>query len=221
MSTLFTPYICELSIIIGTKAQFHRVSSLTPTSQNINVPRVNYDIIEGKARIHRKQVHAAHIKALQTLLSTDSQCAFIFEEDVVLSPNNLNQLPSIMRGLPSSWQYLNLGRCWSRCDRQIVLNSFIYQNDESVCRHAYAVTRSGANIIINQSLPLNLPGDITICRMISQGILKGFSSIPLYTQDRFRFKSLNKQFNKLTPECKGNDTKRIHNKKSICHFGRN
>ena len=193
----FTPYACHLSIIISFSQRIH---SFVPTSQIIRISPTNFTNIRGKARIHRKYVQQAHTNALQTFLSTDAQCAFIFEEDI--EPiYNVPSAAAILDKVPKDWQYINLGRCWSRCDRQIKLNAYIYKNDESVCRHAYVVTRTGARILLENTIILNTPGDVKICQMISSGLLFGYSSVPIYRQDRKTHKSKNKQKIKIL-ECK-------------------
>ena len=81
---------CNTSIVIGSEAQFARVESFLPTSNNRNIAfstnptRANRTTLS--LRYSRVLVHDVHLRALEDLIRSGQDCAFIFEDDVVPAP---------------------------------------------------------------------------------------------------------------------------------------
>lgn len=140
----------------------------------------------------RVMCHASHIATLETFLQSRHQTCLIFEDDVVVTTTRLSrfnwEFSSIMSTLPSSFDILYLGYCWDHCNKRtpIANSSLLVKPFVPKCRHAYIVSRKGAETIIRHSTPLHsLPGDIIIGLMVKNNILDGYAvRYPLFTQNR-------------------------------------
>lgn len=136
--------------------------------------------------------HASHIATLERFLQSPHQTCLIFEDDVVTTPERLHRFNhdfrSMMSSLPSSFDIFYLGYCWDYCNKRIsIANSpLLVKPFIPKCRHAYVVSRMGAEKIIRHCTPLHsLPGDIIIGLAVKNNILNGYAARhPLFTQDR-------------------------------------
>jgi len=140
----------------------------------------------------RVACHLSHIQVLRDFLNSNAETCLIFEDDNSLDFSNSKinfALAQSLKYLPEDWDILNLSPCWADCKNRVHLGGNLYKYTTSVaCRNAYAVTRKGAKITIEKSLPLGKlsdAGDDTIAELTSQGILKYYSIHPrLFNQNR-------------------------------------
>lgn len=147
--------------------------------------------------------HYSHIEVLKRFLKSNNKTCFIFEDDLTV-PDDLNLLKERFKHIHNqlkhnsdlnNWDIINVGRCWDNCKTQTyILNKNgnmpgIVKSDMPKCRHAYAVSRKGANNIIKYSLPLyNIPGDRTIALQGQKNNINIFSiTPPLFYQNREEF----------------------------------
>lgn len=190
--------LCNVSIIIGSSEQFMRVKSFmfTMYTWNVGFSSKPYLATRVNPKLHnsRVQVHDAHLRALEQLINSNEKCAFIFEDDVVPAYNKtLNKLHELLGRLPSNWNYLNMGRCYSLCSNQECVVTGLVRNDRSLCRHAYAVHRTTAYELLRHTKRLKTPGDIEWSYFLNRHYRNTTfsSSTRWYNQDRKTFKSRN------------------------------
>lgn len=209
--------LCNVSIIIGSSEQFMRVKSFMFTTYTWNVgfsSKPSLAIrVNPKLHYSRVKVHDAHLRALQRLINSNEKCAFIFEDDVVPAYNKtLEELHSLMTRLPSNWNYLNMGRCYSLCSNQECVAPGLVRNDRSLCRHAYAIHRKTAYELLKNTKRLKKAGDIMWGHFLNRHYRNTTfsSSTRWYIQDRRMFKSRNgrkdalnscESFSKISSPC--------------------
>ena len=61
------------------------------------------------------------------------------------------------------------GRCWDSCKKTTHWNNYVVKCHAPQCRHAYGVSRKGAEKIIRLTQPLINAGDATISKYIQTG----------------------------------------------------
>ena len=140
----------------------------------------------------RVACHLSHIQVLMDFLKSNAETCLVFEDDNSLDFSNSKinfALVQSLKYLPEDWDILNLSPCWADCKNRVHLGGNLYKYTTPVaCRNAYAVTRKGAKIIIEKSLPLGKlyhSGDHTIAELARQGILKYYTIHPrLFNQNR-------------------------------------
>ena len=167
--------------------------------------------------IGRIACHLSHITVLKKFLEATSETCFIFEDDLY-KPDNLSELKTQFNQinfyiknnkLLNDWDIINFGRCWDNCDnQQIIIKKqgnipAIVKSDFSKCRHAYAVSRKGAENIIKNTLPLsNIPGDRLIALHNQKNNINMFSlSPPIFFQNRKDFGTNLGNFAPKSNEC--------------------
>ena len=125
---------------------------------------IEKNIIEKDSKIANGRIacHLSHVEVLKSFLNNSkSKTCFIFEDDVKLPDNlttRINKIKKIMKAIPSDWDLINFGRCWDICSNTEIINEDIVKSFP-LCRHAYAVTRKGAQIIIDNTFPMKTAGD--------------------------------------------------------------
>lgn len=189
---------CNTSIVIGSEAQFARLESFLPTSNNRNIAfstnptRANRTTLS--LRYSRVLVHDVHLRALDDLIRSGQDCAFIFEDDVVPAPRTTHdRLRDLMSRLPPNWSYLNLGRCFALCAREQCFAPGIVRHDRSMCRHAYAIRSEAARSLLEHTRSLSKPGDITWSHFLGKhrDDTTFSTAARWYEQDRTSYKSRN------------------------------
>jgi GR25 family glycosyltransferase involved in LPS biosynthesis len=158
------------------RAELISMGKITPFC-NLNTPRI--------------ACHLSHHAVLNKFLSTTAQSCFIFEDDVGV-PRDLvdtsKKMQYIMANIPPDWDVINFGRCWDNCAEAKLINKHTIKSNP-VCRHAYAVSRKGAAIIVEKTLPMSFnPGDQMIQNLGKESQLDIFVSSPaLFHQRRHVF----------------------------------
>ena len=112
----------------------------------------------------------SHIKTLNEFLKTDEPYAIVFEDDIK-SVSGQSEMEYINMGVKFALEYINdnpdtllmnLGPCFARCLDRNIKNEFIREHESALCRHAYIITRKGAEIFIQEGSRLDKsPGDVT------------------------------------------------------------
>lgn len=189
---------CGLSIVIGSDIHFSRIQHFmfTPSLWKIEVstrPKLASRTTP-KLRYSRVLVHDAHLRALDYLVETDKECAFIFEDDVIPSPfASFRKLQNLMSRLPPDWSYVNFGRCFSLCANEECYTDGLVRYDRSLCRHAYAVRIETARSLLQNTRSLSKAGDITWRDFLGKhhGNTTFSTVLRWYDQDRMNYKSRN------------------------------
>ena len=140
--------------------------------------------------------HLSHLKALRMFLEDEfAKSCLIFEDDLRLpyGENETNErMSDVIKDLPNDWEILYFGRCWDKtCQKQKQIGKYLYDNVRPLCRHAYAVSRSGAEKILNYCLPMDkLNGDQMYLSLIYKNILNAYAVHPqIFNQNRENFGS--------------------------------
>jgi GR25 family glycosyltransferase involved in LPS biosynthesis len=129
--------------------------------------------------------HMSHLKVMEKLLSTDAETALIFEDDVKECSGKLfydKRILSLKKELEKikdeKWDVLYLGHYSSECSEMNFITEQVCKGGNSLCRHAYAVNRRGAEKILKETLPMYKNGDCMMCDMDVDGRLKSFKVMP-------------------------------------------
>jgi len=133
--------------------------------------------------------HMSHIKTLQTFLSSTNRNCLIFEDDLTEPDKSIDyfsEIKNIIDNAPVDYDIIYLGRCWDKCGKDIKITNNLVQAFFPHCRHAYIVSRLGAEKIISESLPLSeFSGDESIAKAIGKRLIDAYaSSPPLFYQNR-------------------------------------
>ena len=119
------------------------------------------------------------------------------------------QLLNMFTGMSRSWEFVNLGRCHAcrEWDAPIENSAFpggrrLLLDNNSVCRHAYLISRRGALRILSNPPSATLlqqehGGDFETVRLLHQPYA---ISPRLFGQDRKHIKSLNQNQGQTIPE---------------------
>ena len=155
------------------------------------LPR-NHIAYDDKTKISKARIlcHISHIEVLKKFIKSKEKTCFIFEDDIhmKINPNILNQeIKKVMNVMNKiNYDIVFMGYCWENCSKRIPVNESIMKPHFPKCRHAYGVTKQGAEKIIKYTTPLkNLPGDKTLALAIKNGKLNAFATKePLFWQNR-------------------------------------
>jgi len=110
-----------------------------------------------------------------------------FYSDVGLKLDYIKEYTKIaVNSLPSDWDVLYLGRCWDDCTNHTIINNYLVKTSRTLCHHAIAFSRKGANIVLNSiSHPLNVPIDHIVANLTLLGKINSYATIlPIFYQNR-------------------------------------
>jgi GR25 family glycosyltransferase involved in LPS biosynthesis len=134
----------------------------------------------GKKKVNTGRVacHLGHLKIMEKFLKTDSKYALIFEDDLHISPSQYDDIAikirHILENIPKDAQVVYLSYCWELCSLTTKYNELFTNAVRPLCRHMYMVSREGAKIILDKTIPMYNTGDKMIGFLIAKGILKGY-----------------------------------------------
>ena len=133
--------------------------------------------------------HLSIIKEyLDNLYMYGSIC--VLEDDLKLNEDYNDNLSSIMSSLPEDFEFLNLSRCWAKCNSEKKINEYINITKDSLCSSCYIVNKKGAKKIMDNVFPMKDPIDIYISNLMNEPVnLKFYSSKRLFTQNREQLNS--------------------------------
>jgi len=145
--------------------------------------------------------HLSHISVLKKFLESNSRNCLIFEDDLKMPEvDNLN-LSEMFSSIPSDYDIIYLGRCWDNCRKSTPINGLVLKCYAPQCRHAYGVSRKGAQKIIELSQPLEKAGDLTISKYVSRGQIIAYAPRKsVFFQNREQMGSNLNNFN-IQKEC--------------------
>ncbi len=144
----------------------------------------------------RVACHLGHLKILKLFLKSSSQYALIFEDDIYFTPGKIYdrkyKLKTILENIPPDAQIIYLSYCYEFCDLARKYNDIFLHAVRPLCRHFYLVSQEGAQIILDNTLPMYNTGDKMVGNLIANNILKGYLVNPKFfslNQNRQQFKS--------------------------------
>lgn len=169
--------------------------NLDLSAMSDGIAKIYYKVPHNLGRI---ACHLSHMRALQTFLDSPAETAVIFEDDLKpchsypIFKRRMCSLKKEFRKVKNPWilspskaDILYLGHCWTSCKKMTPLTQQIYGNFEGACRHAYAVNRKAAELILTHTLPMYDNGDMMLKRMSHRGILNTYAIMPpLFFQNR-------------------------------------
>ncbi|EDQ89179.1 uncharacterized protein MONBRDRAFT_37034 [Monosiga brevicollis MX1] len=129
-------------------------------------------------------------------LSLETERLLFFEDDVRIeaaSPLSIvEQIVHLWHSLPPRWNYLNLGRCLSYCNKQRSLGSGLVQDLINLCTHSIVLDRTAMSSLLqvfaNYLLPMG--DDLLLAHLTSRGALINIASDrPVFDQDRLHITS--------------------------------
>ncbi len=153
----------------------------------------------------RVACHLSHIKVLRTFLATKTaKIALILEDDLKkcsgkkFYKKRMKHLSQEIKRIENSWDVIYLGHCWTSCLKLSFISEQLCKGGNPLCRHAYVVSRSGAQKIIENTLPMYNNGDEMMKLMNMQGLLRVLTLMPpIFFQNRNDLKSNLENFKKL------------------------
>ena len=135
--------------------------------------------------LNRVVCHLGHLKIMEEFLKTDNNYALIVEDDIDIKKDYKeirNKIMNIINKIPSDADIVYLSYCFEYCDKTKNVNDIFDKSYRPLCRHFYVVTKSGANKILKNTIPMFSSGDRMIGQLIKEGILKSYNVKPDYLQ---------------------------------------
>ncbi len=161
-------------------------------SKNIIAPNYDYK------NMGRVACHLSHLKALVTFLrDPTAQTALIFEDDIKSCPNEtiynhrLMSLRDELKYVDGMWDILYIGSDSCTCTDMKSVTHQLYTDALPYQAHAYAVTRRGAQNILQETIPMYLStGDHMYRDLSTNNKLKALTVFPpIFVQNRLELGS--------------------------------
>lgn len=180
-----------------------------------NFVDISYFNDKNKGRI---ACHYSQIKLIKKFLNSSDKTIFIFEDDLDynLPKDYKNIISDSMENIPNDWDIVFFGRCWDNCNKMKNIKNNLYQVFSPKCRHAYGLTRKGAEKILKYTVPMVNNGDNMYAENINNGNIIAYAIHPnIFSQNRVELGSnlgnnikflkkiklkMNKLINKYSPE---------------------
>ena len=115
-----------------------------------------------------------------------------FYTDIKLNLDNIKDyITNSVFNLPSDWDVLYFGRCWDDCAKHIPINDYIVKTERTLCHHAIAFSKKGANTILSSiNHPLSVPIDHIVANLSLLGKINSYATvIPVFYQNRAELNS--------------------------------
>jgi GR25 family glycosyltransferase involved in LPS biosynthesis len=96
-----------------------------------------------------------HMALMRSILARGLRSVLVFEDDIAIYDNEQDtkiQLSSALKELPTDWELFYLGWCYEHCERVSFVSPSIVRPARPFCTHAYAVTSSGAEKMLERML---------------------------------------------------------------------
>jgi GR25 family glycosyltransferase involved in LPS biosynthesis len=148
----------------------------------------------------------SYLKIFEDFIKCDDSHCFIFEDDILLpdDPKIINKrLKSIFTKELKEWDYLNLGRCYDKCNINTKYSENLVEDTYGICTHACGYSRRVALELLGGVLPIKYPCDwINTYFFQMNPKFKCYSAAPLVYKQNKEFQSLiTNSVNKEFPEC--------------------
>lgn len=160
-----------------------------------------------KNNIGRIACHLGHLKILKEFLKTNKKYAIIFEDDIKIKnyKETENKMIEIISNLPDKFDIIYFDYCWTNCNNLKKYNKYFVYSSSTLCRHFYLISKNGAKIILNNTIPMYKNGDEMYVDLIMKNKLISFNVNP----DIFNVKQnrdllgseLNNHTGKELPKC--------------------
>lgn len=143
----------------------------------------------------RAACHAGHRDILQRFLADGDgrkDLALIFEDDLEDRPAEQmrEELSAFLAEVPGDFELLHLGFLWENRAQRPQVSAQVFRTHSAVGRHAYLVTRSGAEALLRATSPQDAPGDQMYLRAMKKLGLAAYQPLkPIFRQDRLQFAS--------------------------------
>ena len=122
--------------------------------------------------------HLGHLEILRLFLKSEAKYALIFEDDLSLTPGKIyeqkRKLRTILDNIPKDAQIVYLSYCHELCNLTQPYNDIFTRAVRPLCRHIYLVSRKGARIILDNTLPMYTTGDKMVGNLVEMKKLKGY-----------------------------------------------
>lgn len=149
-------------------------------------------VITTELHLGKVACHLSHVKALKKFLfSKKAKLCMIFEDDIQHCFNRrafekrFAMMMDKLKGKENMFDIIYLGKCHDDCKKQIPIDVQLRTGSSPLCRHAYIVNRKAAHHIVNNTFPMDAPGDNMVRRLIDNGTLKCLTLYPsLFYQNR-------------------------------------
>lgn len=135
----------------------------------------------------RVACHYSQIKLLQKFVNSNDNTIFIFEDDISsnVTNNYKNIIDDTMKNIPNDWDIVFFGRCWDNCNKMDYIQNKLYRVYSPKCRHAYGLTKKGAEKILKYTLPMINNGDVMYSNNIKNGNIIAYAIHPcIFNQNR-------------------------------------
>ena len=139
---------------------------------------------ENKGRI---ACHLSQIKLIKEFLKSNDNNIFIFEDDIVKykHENYKSIIDDSMNNIPDDWDIVFFGRCFDDCDKIEKINKYLFKAHSPKCRHAYGLSKKGANKILQYTVPMINNGDEMYAENIENGNIIAYAIHPsIFSQNR-------------------------------------
>ena len=157
--------------------------------------------------------HYSQIKLIKNFLKSNDKTIFIFEDDIEDDVNSNYQkvIKDSMDNIPKDWDIVFFGRCWDNCSEAKKIHNNLYKVTYPKCRHAYGLSRKGAEKILKYTIPMVNNGDMMYAENIKNGNINAYAISPsIFYQNREAFGSnlgnhknvfSSQTYKKYPPEC--------------------
>jgi len=153
-------------------------------------------------------------QVLKNFTSSMHNSLLIFEDDIMPINHKMytdlettqehvkNYVKKAVEYLPTDWDVLYFGRCWDNCRRHTPVNKFLVKVHRTMCHHAIAFSRRGAQKILdNITHPFTKPIDHIVSGLCSNGTITCYATVvPVFYQNREELFTTIGNFDKL-PIC--------------------
>ena len=122
--------------------------------------------------------HLGHLKILKLFLKSSARYALVFEDDLYFTPGKIyeqrRKLQIVLENIPKDAQIVYLSYCHEMCNLTRPYDDIFIHAVRPLCRHIYLVSREGAEIILDKTIPMYNTGDKMVGGLIESNRLKGY-----------------------------------------------
>jgi GR25 family glycosyltransferase involved in LPS biosynthesis len=133
--------------------------------------------------------YLSHRALWQELCSMpDGSSMLILEDDVRLPAYHdgtrslAAQMTEFMARVPSDWGVVFFGRCWDTCSANRRVNANMVRTRDALCMHAYALTKSAAEVLLEANTPMTAHVDVGLRQLLRDGTLSAYARTPQFLE---------------------------------------
>jgi GR25 family glycosyltransferase involved in LPS biosynthesis len=130
-----------------------------------------------------------HKFALEQAVINNYSNIMVFEDDVLLVKNFSNILDSYLSQLPSDYDIFWIGSCCNLHINKTSIDKFVYESTGSRCTHAYIISRSACEKILEYFNEICEPIDFFFNKAINNLKLKNYWAEPEIVSQNKNFKT--------------------------------